>query len=134
MPPTTPQARSKVLVIGGGPAGAMAASLLGREGIETTVLEREKFPRYHIGESLLTAIHPILDLAGVRDKIDQFGFVKKYSGFFRVKQGIPAGHVDFRRNRIYKYSYQVRRSEFDKLMLDHARESGAQVFEETRVF
>lgn len=133
MTPTTPAARTRVLVIGGGPAGAMASALLGREGIETTVLEREKFPRYHIGESLLTAIHPILDLAGVRDKVDSFGFVKKYGGFFRVKQGIAAGHVDFRRNRIYKYSYQVRRSEFDKLMLDHARESGAQVFEETSV-
>jgi len=133
MSQAVPAPRTRVLVIGGGPAGSITASLLARENIETTVLEREKFPRYHIGESLLTAIHPVLNLAGLSEKVDNFGFVKKYSGFFRVRQGTPAGHVDFRRNKLYKYSYQVRRSEFDQLLLDHAREQGAKVFEETPV-
>jgi flavine halogenase len=133
MPQAAPSPRTRVLVIGGGPAGSITGSLLAREKIDVTVLEREKFPRYHIGESLLTALHPVLDLAGLREKVDNYGFTKKYGGFFRVKQGSPAGHVDFTRNKLYKYSYQVRRSEFDQLLLDHAREQGAQVFEETAV-
>lgn len=133
MPQSAPGDRTRVLVIGGGPAGSIASALLARENVDVTVLEKDRFPRYHIGESLLTAIHPILELAGLKEKVDGFGFVKKYGGFFRVKQGVPAGHVDFRRNKLFKYSYQVRRSEFDKLLLDHARECGAKVFEGTSV-
>jgi flavin-dependent dehydrogenase len=131
--PAAPPDRTRVLVIGGGPAGSTSAMLLAREGIDVTVLERDRFPRYHIGESLLPSIHPVLELGGLREKMDAFGFVRKYGGFFRVKQGTPAGHVDFGRNKIHKYSYQVRRSDFDKLLLDHAREQGATVYEETTV-
>lgn len=126
-----PAPRTRVLVIGGGPAGSMAAALLARESMDVTVLERDRFPRYHIGESLLPSVHPILDLAGLHEKVDRYGFVKKYGGFFRVKQGTPAGHIDFTKNHIHKYSYQVRRSDFDKLLLDHASEQGATVYEET---
>src|SRR5205809_7689709 len=96
--PVAPPERTRVLVIGGGPAGSAAAMLLAREGVDVTVLERDRFPRYHIGESLLPSIHPVLELAGLREKMDAFGFVRKYGGFFRVKQGTPAGHVDFGRN------------------------------------
>jgi|SRR5579862_2045684 len=130
---SVPPSRTRVLVIGGGPAGSMAATLLAREGIDVTLFERDRFPRYHIGESLLTSVHPVLEFAGVREKVEAFGFVKKYGGFFRVKQGTPAGYIDFTRNKVHKYSYQVRRSDFDKLLLDHAREQGATVHEETTV-
>ncbi len=129
----TPPARTRVAVIGGGPAGAITGALIAREGVEVVVLERERFPRYHVGESLLPAVHPILAFAGAREKIEAHGFVKKYGGFFRLAPGTPAGHVDFRRNEQWTYSYQVVRSEFDKLLLDHAGDQGAAVFEQTAV-
>jgi len=125
--------RAKVAIIGGGPAGSLAATLLAREGVEAVVLERDKFPRYHIGESLLTSIRPIFEFIGLAERVEKYGFVKKYRAFFRLKQGMPAGCIDFSRSSQYDYSYQVIRSEFDKLLLDYAGEMGARVFEETRV-
>lgn len=124
---------TETLVIGGGPAGSIASSLLAREGRDVTVLEKEKFPRYHIGESLLTSVIPLLKFIGLDAKVEQYGFVKKYGGFFRLKQDSPPGFIDFSKTTKYPYSYQVPRSEFDQLLLDHAEESGAKVYQETAV-
>ncbi len=124
---------TRILVAGGGPAGAMTATLMAREGFDVVLCERERFPRYHIGESLLTSAMPILEFAGVRDRIERHGFVKKYGGFFRVKHGEPAGHVDFTKLSRYRHAFQVIRSEFDAILLDHAGKSGAEVREGTTV-
>jgi flavine halogenase len=125
--------RTSVLVAGGGPAGSMTAMLLAREGFDVAVCEKEQFPRYHIGESLLTSAIPLLEFAGVLERIEQHGFVKKYGGFFRIKRDQPAGYIDFTKLSRYRHSFQVLRSEFDAILLDHARTCGASVREQTAV-
>lgn len=131
--PSHPPQRTKVLVVGGGPGGAMAAILLAREGIEVAVLERDKFPRYHIGESLLTSAIPVLKFVGLYERMEAHGFVRKHGGYFTLKEGAPPGHIDFRKVSVHQHSYQVIRSEFDHILLQYAAEMGAHVFEETAV-
>ena len=119
---------TRVLVIGGGPAGATAAGLLAKEGIEVTLLERERFPRYHIGESILPSCRPIFELLDVWDKVEAHGFQAKGGAYFFW--GPEEWEVRF--NDLGSdgaNAWQVVRSEFDKLLLDHARELGVDVHE-----
>jgi flavin-dependent dehydrogenase len=119
---------TKVLVIGGGPAGATTAGFLAREGVEVTLVDREVFPRYHIGESLLPSCLEILGLMGARQLFDSYGFQRKPGAYFNWKGETWA--LDFGElGGSYRYSYQVRREEFDYLLLRHARSQGARVHE-----
>jgi flavin-dependent dehydrogenase len=111
----------------------MTAILLAREGVDVILCEKARFPRYHIGESLLTSAIPLLEFVGALDRIEKHGFIKKYGGFFRIKHDQPAGHVDFTKLSRYRYSFQVLRAEFDAILLNHARDCGASVREETAV-
>jgi len=123
-----------VAIIGGGPAGSTAATLLARAGHRVVVFEREKFPRFHIGESLLPFTVSAFDRLGVREKMDR-QFMEKHGGEINSACGTRRVKFYFKdglRSR-HDRAYQVTRSEFDKLLLDHSREEGAEVREETSV-
>jgi flavin-dependent dehydrogenase len=123
------------IVIGAGPSGCSAAALLAEQGLRTLVLEREKFPRYHIGESLLPfTFHPLKRL-GLLERMRQSEFVKKYSVQFVSPSGKVSQPFYFstRYEADVAQTWQVLRSEFDSMLMEHARARGAEVLEETTV-
>src|SRR5437660_10449845 len=124
------------LIIGGGPAGSAAAAVLAEHGHNVLLLEREKFPRYHIGESLLPFTFQPLQRLGLIDKMRQSAFVKKYSVQFVSPNG-KASQPFYFFNRYERdtvaQTWQVLRSEFDLMLMEHAREKGATVLEKMAV-
>jgi flavin-dependent dehydrogenase len=123
------------VVIGGGPGGSTVATILARAGRKVVLLEREKFPRFHVGESLLPYNLPIFDRLGVAEKIRSAGFQQKRGAYFWNEETGGIRPVDFSTGIDDKHpsAYQVKRAEFDQLLLRHAAESGSEVREETAV-
>lgn len=124
-----------VAIIGGGPAGSTAGALLARAGRRVIILERDKFPRFHIGESLLPFSMKAFTRLDLHEKFRRAGFIEKFGGEMYgacASEGVKFYFEDGFRSQTDR-SYQVLRSEFDKLMLDHAAESGVEVHEETSV-
>ncbi len=124
-----------VLIIGGGPAGSTAAALLAQHGRSVLVLEKERFPRYHIGESLMPYCWFPLERMGLLERMAQSHFPKKYSVQFVNPNGNLSQPFYFFQHYDHPSSitWQVVRSEFDQMLLDHARAQGAEVREETHV-
>jgi flavin-dependent dehydrogenase len=123
-----------VAIIGGGPAGSTAATLLAKAGRRVIVFEREKFPRFHIGESLLPASMRTFTRLGVQEKL-RANFMEKFGGEMCSAcsdEGVRFYFEDGYRSQCDR-SYQVTRADFDKVLLDHAAENGVEVHEETAV-
>ena len=124
------------LIIGAGPSGTSAAAILAEYGHKVLILEREKFPRYRIGESLIPFTYGPLERLGLIPKLKQSHFIKKYSVCFVQPDGRATQPFYFfsRYDReTVAQSWQVLRSEFDQMMLDNARDKRAEVLEEMSV-
>src|SRR5213593_2312893 len=124
-----------VVVIGGGPAGSTTSALIAQQGYRVQLFEREKFPRFHIGESLIPETYWVLGRLNMLPKMRQSRFVKKYSVQFANAGGKLSAPFYFWDNKPHECSqtWQVARSEFDQMMLNNAREHGVTVHECTRV-
>ncbi|HJT78882.1 MAG TPA: NAD(P)/FAD-dependent oxidoreductase [Gemmataceae bacterium] len=124
-----------VVVIGGGPAGSTVSTLLAQHGCKVQLFERERFPRFHIGESLIPETYWVFQRLKMLDKMRASPFVKKYSVQFVSASGKVSAPFYFWDNKPHECSqtWQVIRSEFDTLMLDNAREQGVEVHQPARV-
>lgn len=122
-----------VIVIGGGPAGSTASGLLSKWGRRVLVLEREKFPRYHIGESLVPGCMPVIEELGAREAVEAAGPTKKYGLSLLWGEDPTPWSVDFDEICPHPYAYEVKRAEFDNLLLTNSRQLGSTVIEEATV-
>ena len=119
------------IVVGGGPGGSTAATFLARAGKRVLVLEKEHFPRFHIGESLLPYNHRIFAEMGVLPTLEAAGFLHKLGAQFHIGNSSRSVKLSFGESRFARETraFQVERARFDQLLLEHARRSGAEVRE-----
>lgn len=124
-----------VVVIGGGPAGTTTATILAQGGLKAGLFERERFPRFHIGESLIPETYWVLKRLNMLEKMQKSHFVKKYSVQFVNAMGKESAPFYFWDNKPHECSqtWQVVRSEFDQMMLENAREHGVDAHEGVHV-
>ncbi|MBP2328676.1 FADH2 O2-dependent halogenase [Kibdelosporangium banguiense] len=138
-------------IIGGGPAGATLAAYLAKAGLSVVIFESSRFPREHVGESLVPAVIPVMHDIGIIGEIEAAGFPRKYGAAWTSTDTRPTSMLEFDADShtlgyaeiAYEereqagvdrvYAWHVDRGRFDQILLDHARELGATAFEGTRV-
>ena len=129
---STPERTCDVIVIGGGPAGSTAAALLAEKGWDVAVLERDRHPRFHIGESLLPHNNKLFERLGVLDEVRRVGLVKNGAEFNSPDHAEPrtfyfADAID----KSVQNAFQVHRADLDLILIRNAVSKGATVFEST---
>ena len=124
-----------VIVIGGGPAGSTVSTLLADKGYRVNLYERDHFPRFHVGESLLASVNDALEKIGARDLVRRQGFPQKWGATFQTADGTIERFADFATSPEVPepQTWQVPRAEFDEVLLRHAAACGADVREGYRV-
>jgi flavin-dependent dehydrogenase len=130
-----PARHTDVLIIGGGPAGSTAAITLAEKGYDVTLLEKARHPRFHIGESLLPANLPMFERLGIAEEIRAIGMQKWGAEFVSPWHAVGSQTFEFSEawNKSMPFAYQVRRSQFDEILIRRAAARGAQVIEGCRV-
>src|SRR6185312_8037919 len=128
----------ELIVVGGGPGGAALATFVAMQGHRVILLEKEKFPRYQVGESLLPAtIHGICPLLGVSEEVRSAKFMRKLGGTFRWGRNPEPWTFSFAMSPTMPgptgFAYQVERSRFDWILLENARRRGVEVREQAQV-
>ncbi|RDI68233.1 NAD(P)/FAD-dependent oxidoreductase [Nocardia pseudobrasiliensis] len=128
-----------VVIMGGGPAGSTLAAMLCRDtDLRVAVFDREVFPREHIGESGAHPLVPVLQASGALEKVlASQCWIQKFGGIFQWDNDRPFvsffDHADYLADGVHRWSIHVNRAEFDTVLLDHAEDSGAQVFQGVRI-
>src|SRR5262245_6906631 len=130
----TTETHPDVIVIGGGPAGSTVSTLIAQQGYRVQLFEREHFPRFHIGESLIPQTYHVLKRLNMLPIMKGSHFVKKYSVQFITEKGRLSEPFYFVDHKPHESSqtWQVRRSEFDHLLLNNAKSHGVDVQEAAR--
>ncbi len=125
--------KTDILIIGAGPSGTMAAAMIWKAGLDAIIIEKEKFPRYVIGESLLPRCMNLLEEGGYLEAVKKQNFQKKYGAVFIRKQNICAFNFKEQFTEGWTWTWQVPRDEFDKALADEAQKKGVDIRYQTEV-
>ncbi|RCI09822.1 hypothetical protein L249_4015 [Ophiocordyceps polyrhachis-furcata BCC 54312] len=126
--------KCQVLVIGGGPAGSYASTVLAREGVDVVTLEADNFPRYHVGESMLPSLGTHLKFIGLYERFTAMNWFRKDGAVYFLNRAQPPSIIDFgTEERPDTHGWNVNRADLDDLLFKYAGECGSKTFDGTKV-